>query len=269
MHPAPPPKANETSPIFHEVIDPVVRPLGFTTRKSGSPTWKKKIRPGSTETLFFRIQRHPNAVDPYAGGMFRIDFEHSLVARPYAGLAGRAAFDQLLTPTELETVVEFQKKVIRSLSKPPTDWIEIYPAYLRETYAENFDPDCKFTPGDFWHRFLTVDHVAGWSRLVASLLPAVLARAELLAPGVMYVGSTIDLAANPLQFTNPLVLKRSVERQDEPPDLAWRPASRRQGANVVCGICGKAIGPTDITAEKVGYPGIFHFECRLREMASR
>ena len=201
--------------------------------------------------------------------MFRIDFEHSLVARPYAGLAGRAAFDQLLTPTELETVVEFQKKVIRSLSKPPTDWIEIYPAYLRETYAENFDPDCKFTPGDFWHRFLTVDHVAGWSRLIASLLPAVLARAELLTPGVMYVGSTIDLAANPLQPTNPHVLKRSVERQDEPPDLAWRPASRRQGANVVCGICGKAIGPTDITAEKVGYPGIFHFECRLREMASR
>jgi hypothetical protein len=227
------------------------------------------MRPGSTETLFFRIQRHPKAVDPYAGGMFRIEFEHSLKDRPYMGLAGRADFDQLLTLAELQTVVDFQKRIIRSLPKPPTDWIEIYPEYLPETYANDFNPDRGFTPGDFWHRFLTLDHVAGWARLIASLLPVVLARAERLTPGVMYMGSTIDLAANPLQPTNPIVLKQSVERDDEtPPDLAWRPASRRKGANLVCGICGKPIGPNDITAEKVGYPGIFHFECRLRELGS-
>lgn len=181
VQPAPPPKASETSPVFHEVIDPVVRPLGFATRRSGSPTWKKKFRAGSTETLFFRIQRHPNAVDPYAGGRFRIEFEHGLSDRPYVGLAGRAEFDQLLTPDELESVVRYQKQVIRSLRQPPKDWIAGYPEFLRETYLRNFDPDQTFGTGDLWHRFLSKEHVAGWARLIAAHLPVVLERAERLS----------------------------------------------------------------------------------------
>lgn len=269
VQPASPPKASETSPVFHEVIDPVVRPLGFATRKSGSPTWKKKVLPGSTETLFFRIQRHPDAVDPYAGGRFRIEFEHSLSDRPYVGLAGRAEFDQLLNPDELETVVRHQKQVIKSLRQPPKDWIAGYPEFLRDTYLRNFDPDETFRTGNFWHRFLSVEHVAGWARLIAALLPVVLERALRLSPGMIYLGTMIDLTTNPLQPSSPIVLKPSSGSSGEPPpDPAWRPASRRKGADLVCGICGKPIGSSDITAEKVGYSGIFHFECRLREMGS-
>ena len=267
MQPAPPPKAAETGPVFHEDIDPAVRPLGFTTKKSGSPTWKKKMQPASTETMFFRIQRHPNAVDPYAGGRFRIEFEHSFIDRPYSGLAGRANFDQLLTSDELEMVVGYQKQVIKSLRRPPKDWIFSYPEYLRETYLRNFDPDETFRTGDFWHRFLSKEHVAVWARLIAALLPVVLERAQRLSPRNVYLGSKIDLATNPLQPTDSIVLKPSADNSDKPPpDPSWRPASRRKRAGLVCGICGKPIVSSDITVERVGYPGIFHFECRLRSM---
>jgi hypothetical protein len=267
VQPAPAPKAPEFNPAMHTIIDPVVRPLGYTTRTSGAPTWKRKLPAGGV--VFFRIQRRADAVDPYSGGQFGIEFEHARNSRPYTSLAGRAALDQLLTKPELEWVVHFQKQVISELRRPPRDWVAGYPEVLRETYLSNFDPDKGFTVGNFAYRFLTMTHVEGWGRLVAGLLPAVLERAQRLDPGVIYLGSPIDLEGNPLRAIDPITLAPQPQGQARPPpDPTWRPASRGKKANLVCGICGKPIGPSEITAEKVGYPGIYHFDCRLREMAS-
>jgi hypothetical protein len=267
VQPAPAPKAPEFNPAVHAIIDPVVRPLGYTTRTNGAPTWKRKLPTG--EVIFFRIHRRADAADPYSGGQFGIEFEHARDSRPYASLGGRAALDQLLMKPELELVVHFQKQVISSLARPPRDWVAGYPEFLRETYLSNFDPNEGFRVGNFAYRFLTMNHVEGWGRLVAGLLPVVLERAQRLDPGVIYLGSPIDLDANPLRPIDPIALKPQPPEEAGPPrDPAWRPAPRGKKASLVCGICGKPIGPSDITAEKVGYPGIYHFECHLREMSS-
>ena len=251
---------------MHAVVDPVLRPLGFTTRKSGPPTWKKKL--GSCEMLLMGIQRHPNAVDPYAGGRFRIEIERARTERPYMALAGRAALDQLLLPQEMAAVLAHQRGVITSLQRPPAQWVAIYPESLRETYLGNFDPDAPYRPGNFWHRYRNVEDVTGWMLAIAPFLPSVVERGERLSPGVIYLGGAIDLDSNPLNPTVPIVLKERPSDNEPPPDPAWRPVPRRKGGQHVCAACGKPILDSDITAENVGHPGIYHMDCRLRQLGS-
>jgi hypothetical protein len=81
-----------------------------------------------------------------------------------------------------------------------------YPESLRETYLQFFDPLETFPPGDLWLRFRTLDHVRGWMRLIAGMLPSVLSRAKRLDPHVLYLGNELDLNADPLRPTNPLVI---------------------------------------------------------------
>jgi len=105
-------------------------------------------------------------------------------------------------------VVDYQNLVITSLPYPHAQHVTIYPEPLRATYLKGFEPEAPFQPGALQLRFLTMDHLLGWLALIQSLLPAALARADRLDPTVLYLASPIDLDADPLRPTNPVVLKR-------------------------------------------------------------
>jgi hypothetical protein len=116
--------------------------------------------------LFFQFQLHPKARDSYQGGQFVIEFERSLGESRAGAFSGRARFDQLLTKAELETVLEHH----------------------------------------LWLRYRTLDHIRGWLRLISGMLPSILGRARRLDPHVLYLGSEIDLNADPLRPTEPLLI---------------------------------------------------------------
>ena len=185
--------AAEFKSAIREGIDPVSQERGFVSRKSG---WLRKEATGGI--TFFKVQRHEKAVDPYAGGRFTLEFERSLSSKPLMGLAGRSRFDQLLPKADLEQVVAYQRRVISSLPRPPAEWVNSGPDFLRETYLENFDPDFTFGPGNLWLRYQSLEHVMGWLAVITSLLPEVLERAARMDPGTIYLGAVIDLTADPL-----------------------------------------------------------------------
>jgi len=168
--------------------------------------WSGKVNAGQ---LFFQFQLHPKAKDSYQGGRFSIEFEHTLGEGPGRAFSGRARFDQLLTKAELETVLEHQNEVIASLPRPPASHVASYQESLRDTYLQSFAPQRTFTPGDFWFRYRTLEHVRGWLRLVLSLLPSVLDRAKRLDPHMIYLGSEIDLDAEPLRPRNPVMINQT------------------------------------------------------------
>jgi len=185
--------AAEFKSAIRNGIDPVASERGFALRKAG---WvRKEATRGIT---FFKVQRHEKAVDPYAGGRFTLEFERSLSTKPLMGLAGRARFDQLLAKADLERVVAFQRRVISSLLRPPAEWVNSGPDFLRETYLENFDPNFTFRPGNLWLRYQSLEHVRGWSDVITAVLPEVLERAARMDPGTIYIGAVIDLTADPL-----------------------------------------------------------------------
>ena len=159
--------------------------------------------------LFFHFQLHAKATDSYQGGRFIIEFEHTLGEGPGRAFSGRARFDQLLTKPELETIVEHQDAAIASLPRPPARHVAGYPESLRETYLKSFQAQGPFTPGDLWLRYRTLEHVEGWLRLIAGMLPTVLERARRLDPHVIYMGSKIDLGSNPLRPTSPVVISQT------------------------------------------------------------
>jgi hypothetical protein len=175
-------------------IDPVANERGFASKKSG---WVRKEAKGGIS--FFKVQRHEKAVDPYAGGRFTLEFERSPGSKPLMGLAGRARFDQLLPQADLERVIDYQRRVISSLPRPPAEWVNSGPDFLRETYLENFSPNFPYHPGNLWLRYQSLEHVRGWLDVITALLPAVLERAARMDPGTIYLGALIDLNANPLR----------------------------------------------------------------------
>ncbi len=197
------PAAPDIHAVIRDALDPVVRPLGYVGKRAGAAGWSLKE---DGAKLFFKFHLHPKAKDPYAGGEFVIEFERTPGEGPGGTLSGRARFDQLLMPAELATVVEHQNDVIASLRRPPAGHVASYPESLRETYLQFFDLQGTFPPGDLWLRFRTLDDVRGWLRLIAGVLPSVLGRARRLDPHVLYLGSEIDLSADPLRPTNPLVI---------------------------------------------------------------
>ena len=196
--------AAEFNTAVREGIDPLVRPMGYAFASKTAPNWTRKTRQDRTSV---RFSRHPNAVDPYQGGRFSIEFEHATAQTAHLGLNGRAFFDQLLTQPEVDYVLEHQNRVISSLPHPPSSHVAIYPESLRETYLQGFRPEGPFEPGSVQLRYLNVDDLVGWISLITPLLPEVLARAVRLDPTVIYLASPIDLDASPLRPTRPVVLK--------------------------------------------------------------
>ena len=188
-------------------LHPILRPSGYVIGGKGSVSWSRSPD-GDRTSLIFR--REPRAVDPYQGGRFSIEFEHATAEIPRLGLNGRAYFDQLLKRSELDRVLDYQNLVITSLPDPSAKHITTYPEPLRDTYLKGFEPQGPFQLGALQLRFLTMEHLLGWLALIETLLPAVLTRAEMLDPTVLYLASRIDLDANPLRPTNPVVLRRSI-----------------------------------------------------------
>jgi hypothetical protein len=185
--------AAEFNSTMRDGIDPVANERGFVSRKSG---WVRKEATGGIS--FFKAQRHEQAVDPHAGGRFTLEFERSADNKPLMGLAGRARFDQLLPRADLRRVVDYQRKVISSLPRPPAEWVNSGPDFLRETYLENFSSNFPYDPGNLWLRYQSLEHVRGWLDVITALLPAVLERTARMDPGTIYLGALIDLNADPL-----------------------------------------------------------------------
>jgi hypothetical protein len=181
-------------------MDPAATELGFVSRKLHAPAWSRKEPGGGM--LFFHFQRHPQAVDPYAGGRFFVEFEHGRTTKPLATLAGRANLDQLLAIRDLEVVLDYQRKVISSLPHPPAEWVGSGPESARQIYLDNFNPNKKFVPGDLWHRYRTVQDVEGWLDIITRYLPDVLERVARMDPRTIYLGVEIDLDDNPLRPRN-------------------------------------------------------------------
>jgi len=111
-----------------------------------------------------------------------------------------------MTSGELKAVLAHQNDVIGSLHRPPESHVASYPEFLRDTYLESFEPQGDFSPGNLWLRYRTLDDLRGWLQLISGILPSVLDRAKRLDPHVIYMGSAIDLEADPLRPTNPLVI---------------------------------------------------------------
>lgn len=177
--------------------------MGYVSRNTGAAKWSGKANHGR---LFFTFQLHPKAKDPYEGGELIIEFEHTPGEGPGRAFSGRARFDQLLTRAELETVLEHQNEVVATLPRPPASHVASYREDLRDIYLQSFEPQGTFTPGNLWLRYRNLDDVRGWLRLIAGMLPSVLDRAKRLDPHVIYMGSEIDLDADPLRPTNPVVI---------------------------------------------------------------
>ena len=201
------PSAADFKLAVRNCIHPVLRPLAYAIGGKGTLSWTRR-RDGERTSLIFR--REPRAVDPYQGGRFSIEFEHTTTEIPRAGLNGRAYFDQLLESSERDRVIHYQNAVISSLPHPPAQHIAVYPEQLRDTYLSGFEPEGPVRPGALHMRFLTMEDLLGWLALIALLLPAVLDRADRLDPTVLYLASPIDLDANPLRPTNPVVLRQSA-----------------------------------------------------------
>jgi len=197
------PAAADIHSAIRRALDPIMRPLGYSSRGGGAAKWSAKTNHGK---LHLQFQLHPKARDPYQGGRFIVEVEHTLGEGQGRAFSGRARFDQLLTRAELETMVEHQDAVIASLPRPPASHVASYPESLRDTYLNSFEPQTSLTPGDLWLRYQTIDHVQGWLRLISGMLPSMLERAKRLDPHVIYMGSTIDLSADPLQPTSPVVV---------------------------------------------------------------
>ena len=190
------PAASQVYSALRAGIDPIVRPLGYSREKSGPPTWAQAESSGP-KTAFW-AQVNAKAVDSYSGGELLFEFERLTGRRTAAKLPGRARLDQLLVPSEMELMLEHQNALIASLPRPPVEQVEAYPESLREMYLQEFEPQRTFRPGNFWLRYLTIEHVQEWLPLVAELLPRVLDRAARLEPSVGYMGRSVDLDATPL-----------------------------------------------------------------------
>lgn len=201
------PRAPEVHSAIRSIVDPVVRSLGYLTKRGGAAGGSLEESDG--RRIFFWFQLHPKATDSYMGGEFVIEFEHTLGGSSGRALSGRARFDQLLTRPELEAVLAHQNEVIASLPRPPASHVAGYPESLRETYLESFAPQGRFTPGNLWLRYHTLDHVRDWAQLISGLMPSVLVRAKRMDPHVLYMGSEIDLDADPLRSRNPVVIKQT------------------------------------------------------------
>lgn len=191
---------------IRDALDPVVRPLGYVGTKGRAAGWSLKENRGR---LFVQFQLQPKATDSYAGGEFLVEFEHTLGEGQGRALSGRARFDQLLTKAELKAVLAHQNDIIGSLPRPPESHVAGYPEFLRDTYLESFEPQGMFSPGNLWLRYRTLDDVRGWLQLISGILPSVLARAKRLDPQVIYMGSEIDLDADPLRPINPPVITQT------------------------------------------------------------
>jgi hypothetical protein len=200
------PAPQDIHAAIRDALDPVVRPLGYVGTKGRAAGWSLKENRGR---LFFQFQLQPKATDSYAGGEFTIEFERTLGEGQGRALSGRARFDQLTTSAELETVLAHQNEVIASLPRPPESHVASYPEFLRDTYLQWFEPLSTFSPGDLWLRYRSLDDVRGWLQLISGILPSVLERAKRLDPQVIYMGSEIDLAADPLRPVNPLVITQT------------------------------------------------------------
>ena len=200
------PAAPDIHAVIRDALDPVVRPLGYVGTKGRAAGWSLKEDRGR---LFVQFQLQPKATDSYAGGEFVVEFEHTLGEGQGRAFSGRARFDQLTTSAELETILAHQNKVIASLPRPPESHVASYPESLRDTYSGWFEPQGKPSPGDLWLRYRALDDVRGWLQLISGILPSMSARAKRLDPHVIYMGSEIDLDADPLRPINPLVITQT------------------------------------------------------------
>ncbi|MEX2210115.1 MAG: hypothetical protein WD846_04510 [Patescibacteria group bacterium] len=169
-------------------LDPGLAHLGYRAGAARSfPWWYADDR---GDRLFVSGQVDTKAIDPYAGGGFRLEFEKGAKgAVPNAKLAGRALFFQLLKDDELRMLVARQNELIASLAGPPEAHVNAYPEFLRPQYLSYFQPQEAFDAVNSWLRYRALGDVDRWMEILVPLLPILDQRArENLQANEMYLG---------------------------------------------------------------------------------
>jgi hypothetical protein len=170
------------SPV--SVYSQLARGLGSAVSAEGGtpvpslsyPSWFRED--AKSERVYLSFQVDKKATDYYSGGGFRIELERSSSDRPSGGLKGRALFFQLLTPGEIRTLLDKQNQVIRSLSKPPAEHVEQYPAGpVRDQYLSYFEDQGRFDAIQSWLRFRHSLHIDEWVEALDPLVGKLFERA--------------------------------------------------------------------------------------------
>lgn len=157
--------------------------------RAGCPTWRRRFH-DSAFAIYFSIQIDSKATDPYSGAGFRIELERTIQPVPASGLNGRALFFQLLNKRELAELLVHQNEIIRSLPKPPSEHVGLYPGGpVRDQYLKYFESQIEFDAINCWLRYRTGADVSSWPSLLAPLVTPLLERGSiLLDPQVRHLG---------------------------------------------------------------------------------
>jgi hypothetical protein len=158
-------------------LDVAMETVGLRPFKGKVAAWRSADR-----RLVLWVLGDSKAQDPYRGGAFTIEFEHSHDGSWMKKLAGRATLGGLLSEGEFDGLVSTQRAIVRSLCRPPASHVEAVPESLRARYLNAFDPEAAIIRGDFWMRYALEDHLDRWWSAIAGLLPSVVERAWTLDP---------------------------------------------------------------------------------------
>lgn len=152
------------------------------------PAWR--LFSGDALSVFLSLQVDTKATDPFAGGGFRIELEHSTQRRPALGLNGRALFLQLLTADELRILLYQQNDIIDRLKPPLPEQIQLYAdGPIRAQYLQYFRRQSAFDAVRSWLRYNSEADVVAWADLLSSLVQPLVQRAGIyLSPETRSLG---------------------------------------------------------------------------------
>lgn len=168
-------------------LDSAMQSSGLLPAKKHGSIWASEDR-----QLTAWVVVDSKARDPYAGGAFTLEFEHSPDGSWTKKLSGRARVGGLVSQVEFESLVTLQREIVASLGVPPADHVAMLPESLRARYLSTFDPSRPVVRTDFWMRYTHDDHLRCWWQVLTSLLPVMIGRARSLDPHVLYLGLAPD-----------------------------------------------------------------------------
>lgn len=171
---------------FDSGIAPVLEDLGF--RGSSRRGW-------TSESVQVRIVVDSKARDLFRGAAFTVEFEKSANGTFGKKLAGCARIDQLLDAAQRADFLATRNSLAARFVPPPEEHIQLVPAFLRDEYQKPFQTSSSMEHG-FWMRFQTDEHLQVWCRLLAAVMPDIVARADALDPRTLYSEGPIPGVAN-------------------------------------------------------------------------
>ena len=171
-------KSTDVYHTLREIVAPWCKTQGFKPIKAGLLGYYRSRNEGC---LVFWFQCGPWGWDNFEGSGFVLEFQVS--EHPIIGSGTkRTRLPLLLNNEQLERLRQLQNQVISRLTPPPQDHpiFRISPEFT-QSYLARFRPvaAADLNPGQFWHRYYSVEDVARWGEYILELLPGALKRFEL------------------------------------------------------------------------------------------